>query len=229
MALLLPCGSGAGGEHAASAVAAVGAPAGGDVEPLDPHRRRGVRVRRGKTVAAAIAIAICGWDAVVAVVGAAVVFKNRREVEVRRGGGGVVALVEQEVGVVDERVVSARRRRPTEQRPASLLLLGLFPFLVLLPRFAPPFSLLSAAGGGGVEQEGRGAEDEVGGAWLGVDPAWPRRAQHRRRLRLPAAPGRRRRRRRGLDEHPPHGSRRHAVLSKICSGLPNQALHSGAS
>ena len=200
----IPQGSGscAGGEHAASAVAGVGAPAGGDVEPLDPHRRRGVRVRRGKTVVTT-AIAICGD---VVVVGAAVVVevvvKNRREVEV---GGGVVSLVEQEVGVVDERVVRARRRRAAEQRPAPLPL--------LLPRFALPLSLLYAAGGG-VEQEGRGAEDEVGAAGLGVDPAGPGRAQHHRRLRLPAAPGGGRGR---LDEHPPHGSRRHAPPSQRCA------------
>ena len=192
----------------------MGAPAGRDVEPLDPHRRRGVRVRRGKTVA--IAIAVCGGDVVV--VGAAVVVevvvKNRREVEV---GGGVVALVEQEVGVVDERVVRARRRRAAEQRPAPLPLL--LRLVVDLPRFALPFSLLSAvAAGGGVEEEGWGAEDEVGAAWLGVHPARPGRAQHHRRLRLPAAPGGRGRGRR-LDEHPPHGSRRHALSlsSKICS------------
>lgn len=193
----------------------MGAPAGGDVEPLDPHRRRSVRVRRGKTVAAAaIAIAIC-WDVVVVVAAVVdVVFKNR-EVEIR-GCGGLVALVEQEVGVVDERVVRARRRRPSEQRPAPLL-------VFLLMRFALPFSLLSVVGGGGVEEEGRRAEDEVGAAGLGMDPARARRAQHHRRLGLPAAPGRGRGR--GLDEHPPHGSRRHALSSKICfSGLLNQAL-----
>jgi len=194
----------------------VGGPAGGDVEPLDPQRRRSVRVRRGKTVAAAaIAIAI-GGDVVV--VGAAVVdvVKNR-EIEIR---GSVVSLVEQEVGVVDERVVRARRRRPAEQRPGPLLLLR----LVLLPRFALPFSLLSVvAAGGGVEQERGRAEDEVGAAGLGLHPARARRAQHHR-LRLPAAPGRRGRGR--LDEHPPHGSCRHPLSSKICSGLLNQALYS---
>lgn len=192
--------SGAGGEHAASAVAAVGAPAGGDVEPLDPHRRR---VRRGKTVAAAaIATAIAvGGDVVVAVA-----VKNR-EADVR-GGGVVVALVEQEVRVVDERVVGARRRRPAEQRPA--------PFLVLsLAVFALPFSLLCGVAGG-VEEEGGRAKDEVGAAGMNLHPPWTRRAQHRRdRRRLPISPaagggggGRRR-----LDEQPPHRSGRHILFS----------------
>lgn len=193
---------GAGGEHASSGVAAVGAPAGGDVEPLDPHRRR---VRRGKTAAIAIAIAVGGTVVVVAVA-----VKNR-EADVRgRGGVGVVALVEQEVGVVDERVVRSRRRRPAEHRPASFL-------VVVLDRFALPFSLLSAVAGG-VEEEGRRAKDEVGAAGVDLHPPRPRRAQHRRnrlRLPIPATAGGRRR----LGEQTPHRSGRHILQTTFVEDL----------
>jgi hypothetical protein len=92
----------------------VGAPARGDVEPLDPHGRR---ERRGKTVAAAAAVT-ANIRGAVAVVAAALVVKNP-ELQWRRVGG--VALVEQEVGVVHERVVRARRWRSAEQRPAPVL------------------------------------------------------------------------------------------------------------
>jgi hypothetical protein len=93
--------SGAGGQHAA---AAVGAPAGGDVEPLDPHGRR---ERRGKIGVVTTAAAVRGAVAVTAQV-----VKNPE----LRG-----ELVPQEVRVVHQRVVRARRRRPAEQRPAPVL------------------------------------------------------------------------------------------------------------
>lgn len=68
-----------------------------------------------------------------------------------------------------------------------------------------------------VEQEGRRAEDEVGGARVDLGPARPRGAEHRRGgLGLPAtaaAGGRRRR----LEEQPVHGSGRHpSFLPSSC-------------
>jgi hypothetical protein len=97
----------AGGQHAAAAVA-VGAPAGGDVEPLDPHGRREGQGKVGVITAAAVRGAV-----------AAQVVKNPELV------GELVPLVPQEVRVVHQRVVRARRRRPAEQRPTHVLVAGL--------------------------------------------------------------------------------------------------------
>lgn len=117
-----------GGQHAATP-AAVGAPARGDVEPLDPHGGR--ERRRAKTALAATAAAAAG-------AGAGIRRRRRRPAHVAAGADQVVeeaelqrrvrrgvALAQQEAGVVHQRVARARRRRPAaERRPAAPPLLA---------------------------------------------------------------------------------------------------------
>jgi hypothetical protein len=215
-----------GGQHAAApaAAAAVGAPARGDVEPLDPHGGR--ERRRAKTALAATAAAAAG-------AGAGIRRRRRRPVHVAAGADQVVeeaelqrrvrrgvALAQQEAGVVHQRVARARRRRPAaERRPAAPTLLAALReknVFVTCQRgraWRQDCFLGSRHKGGGgylVEQEGRRAEDEVGAAGVDVDqlllgPARPRRAEHR--LGLPAAAAAAARG--GLDGQPAHGPGRH--------------------
>jgi hypothetical protein len=201
----------------------VGAPARGDVEPLDPHGGR--ERRRAKTTLAATAAAA----------GAGIRRRRRRPVNVAAGADQVVeeaelqrrvrrgvALAQQEAGVVHQRVARARRRRPAAQRrPAAATLLAALRERTCLccergrawrqDCFPGSGSGSRHKGGGGylVEQEGRRAEDEVGAAGVDVDqlllgPARPRRAEHR--LGLPAAAPAARG---GLDGQPAHGPGRH--------------------